>query len=289
MTDSMAPNKKIINAMSIDVEDYFHVSALAETIRPEEWGAYESRVSHNTNVILDLLDGAGTKGTFFVLGWEAERRPELVMEIYNRGHEIASHGYSHQLVYEQSPEKFREETLKSKQILEDLIQEEVIGYRAASYSITEKSLWALDILADLGFKYDSSIFPVQHDRYGIPDAKPHPHKISLTEGKCIVEFPLTTSDIMGRKLPIAGGGYFRIFPYWIFKWQFGRAVRKRPGVFYLHPWELDPAQPKVRAGRLSTFRHYHNLGATEARLKDLLSSFSFSPMREVLKQAGFEI
>ena len=282
-------NNKIINALTIDVEDYFHVAALSESIKVTEWDSHKSRVVKNTNLILDLFDKANTKGTFFILGWEAERQPELVKEIHNRGHEVASHGYSHQLVYGQTPELFREETIKSKQILENLIQEEVIGYRAASYSITKKSLWALDILVELGFKYDSSIFPVRHDRYGIPDANPEPHVMELSNNKSIIEFPLTTSNFMGKKLPIAGGGYFRIFPYWFFKWQFGNAVKSRPGVFYLHPWEVDPEQPKIEASRLSKFRHYRNLDKTESRLSDMLSSFSFGTMRDVLKQAGFNV
>lgn len=277
------------NALTIDVEDYFHVAALAESIKQNEWESHNSRVVRNTNLILDLFEEANAKGTFFILGWEAERQPELVKEIHRRGHEVASHGYSHQLVYGQTQDVFREETKKSKQILEDLVQEEVIGYRAASYSITNKSLWALDILVELGFKYDSSIFPVRHDRYGIPDANPDPHIIELGDDRHIVEFPLTTSDFMGKKLPIAGGGYFRIFPYWFFKWQFGNAVKKRPGVFYLHPWEVDPNQPRVKASRLSTFRHYRNLDKTESRLKNLLSSFPFGSMRDVLRESGFDL
>lgn len=278
-----------VNAFTVDVEDYFHVAALSETISPDQWESCESRVVRNTHRILDLLDEAHTKGTFFILGWEAERQPALVKEIHSRGHEIASHGYSHQLIYDQSPELFREETIKSKRILSDLIQEDIIGYRAASYSITEKSLWALDILAEAGFKYDSSIFPVHHDRYGIPGASPEPHQIQLNNNQSIVEFPLSTSDFLGKKLPIAGGGYFRIFPYWFFKWQFGKAVKIRSSVFYLHPWEVDPDQPKISVSRLSKFRHYRNLDKTEIRLKNLLSSFSFTTMREALKKTGFEL
>lgn len=278
-----------VNAFTIDVEDYFHVAALAESISQNDWVNHRSRVTDNTKRILDLLDEFQAKGTFFVLGWEAERRPELVKEIYDRGHEIASHGYSHQLVYSQTQEVFREETLKSKNILENIIGDTVFGYRAASYSITKKSLWALEILADLGFKYDSSIFPVRHDRYGIPDANPKPHRIELGEGRSIIEFPLTTSNFLSKKLPIAGGGYFRIFPYWFFKWQFGKAVNSEPGVFYLHPWEVDPDQPRVKASMLSTFRHYRNLDKTEARLRDLVSTFSFAPMKQVLEEQGISM
>lgn len=275
------------NAFTIDVEDYYHVSALAESIRVDEWENWPSRVIRNTTLILDLLDDFGVKGTFFVLGWEAERRPELIKEIYSRGHEIASHGYSHQLIYNQSPDVFRQETQRSKEILEEIINDEVVGYRAASYSITHKSLWALDVLAELGFKYDSSIFPVQHDRYGIADADTQPHEIELENGKSIVEFPLSTSSFFGKRLPIAGGGYFRIFPYWFFKRHFSKATANAEAVFYLHPWEVDPDQPKVSASRLSTFRHYRNLHKTESRLKDLLGSFPFTTMRDVLISKGY--
>jgi polysaccharide deacetylase family protein (PEP-CTERM system associated) len=204
---------KMKNALTVDVEDYFQVSAFAKNINPSDWDKYPLRVGDNTQRLLNLFDEHEVKATFFVLGWVAERTPNLIKEIAARGHEVASHGFSHQLVYNQSPEVFRREALKSKQILEDIIQKTVRGYRAASYSITKKSLWALDILAEAGFEYDSSIFPIRHDRYGIPDAKEVPHELKTPQGHSIIEFPLSTAKIFNHKLPIAGGGYFRLYPY----------------------------------------------------------------------------
>ena len=197
---------EITNALTVDVEDYFHVAALAPNISRDSWTSRESRVVGNTRKILDIFQGFGVRGTFFVLGWVAERYPQLVKEIAVGGHEVACHGYSHKLVYEQSPKEFHEETVRSKKLLEDITGSAVLGYRAASYSIVRESLWAIDILADLGFAYDSSIFPVHHDRYGIPDAKRVPHRMSTSAGKTIVEWPLATAGILGFRLPVAGGG-----------------------------------------------------------------------------------
>ena len=280
----MNDRKEIVNAISIDVEDYFHVSAFASAIDRADWHKQESRVTRNTEMLLDMFDDAETKCTFFVLGCVAEQYPHIVRTITDRGHEVASHGYSHRLIYEQTPEEFRNETLRSKQLLEDLAGQSVKGYRAASYSITDRSLWALEILADAGFEYDSSIFPVRHDRYGIPDAPTLPHRITLDSGRQLVEFPMTTVGLPGYRLPIAGGGYFRIFPYFVTKWAYRylNNVKKAPVVFYLHPWEIDPSQPRIEASRLSKFRHYRNLEKTEARLKDLLKSFHFTTIASVL-------
>lgn len=272
------------NVLSVDVEDYFHVAALSATIKVEDWSKISPRVVDNTRRLLDLFDLHNVKATHFVLGWVAERFPELVREIDSRGHEVASHGYSHQLVYEQTPDVFHEETRKSKTILEDILGKPVIGYRAASYSITKNSLWALDILSELGFKYDSSIFPIRHDRYGIPDAEPLPHKLTTPGGNEIVEFPLTTSSLFGLRMPAAGGGYFRLYPYAMSKFLLRRVQKMRkPIVFYLHPWEIDYTQPRVKASLLSTFRHYNNLDKCEQRLERLLRDFSFSTMSDVLK------
>jgi polysaccharide deacetylase family protein (PEP-CTERM system associated) len=278
----------ITNALTIDVEDYFHVSALASSIHRDSWTSQESRVVGSTQRLLDLFEKFDVRATFFVLGWVAERHPQLVKDISARGHEIACHGYSHELVYEQSPERFRDETIRSKSLLEDIIGAEVLGYRAASYSIVRKSLWALDTLVDLGFAYDSSIFPVRHDRYGIPDAQRVPHRISTPGKQSIVEWPLSTARALGFKIPVSGGGYFRLLPYWLTRWGLKSINEReqRPFIFYLHPWEVDPGQPRVSASWLSRFRHYTNLERCEERLRRLLGEFRFGTARDGLAQLG---
>ncbi len=274
----------VCNAMTVDVEDYFHVSAFASSIRQDDWDSYECRVERNTSRILDLFDHFGISGTFFTLGWVAERYPQLVREIAARGHEVACHGYSHRLVYDQSPSEFRQETARAKAVLEDLVQAPILGYRAASYSIVGRSVWALDSLVELGFVYDSSIFPVRHDRYGIPDARRDPHRIGTPSGASIVEFPLTTKELGSYRLPVSGGGYFRIFPYFLTRWALRSVNRReeRPFIFYLHPWEIDADQPRISASWLSRFRHYHNLDRCEDRLRRLLAEFSFGTACQVL-------
>jgi len=278
----------VTNALTVDVEDYFHVSALATSIDRDSWSTRESRVVGNTHRLLDLFGQFGVLGTFFVLGWVAERHPRLVKEIAARGHEVACHGYSHRLVYEQSPEEFRTETARSKSLLEDITGGAVLGYRAASYSIVRKSLWALDTLVELGFAYDSSIFPVRHDRYGIPDAERAPHRMSTPGGRSIVEWPLSTARVAGQRLPVSGGGYFRLLPYWLTRWGLASINRRelRPFVFYLHPWEIDPDQPRIPATWLSRFRHYTNLEKCEERLRRLLGEFRFGTARDGLVQLG---
>ncbi|RMF19225.1 MAG: DUF3473 domain-containing protein [Gammaproteobacteria bacterium] len=272
----------MINAFTVDVEDYFQVAALSETISPDDWETWPCFVERNTGRILDLLAEKHIQGTFFILGWIAERYPALVRRIQREGHEIASHGYSHQLIYTQSPDVFRDETRRSKQLLEDITGEPVRGYRAASYSITRQSLWALDILAELGFEWDSSVFPVVHDRYGIPGTPRFPYRIRTQYGE-LTEFPISTCRIGRYQLPIAGGGYFRIFPYWLTRWGLGRVNREgQPFVFYLHPWEVDPDQPRVKVSARSRFRHYTNLSKTHHRLDRLLSQFRFAPVGTVL-------
>lgn len=276
------------NIMTVDVEDYFHVSAFASVIRREDWDSMECRVERNTHALLDLFDSRGVRSTFFVLGWVAERYPALVREIATRGHEVACHGMTHELVYRQTPAIFEQETRRSKSLLEDAAQTEVLGYRAASYSITRQSLWALDILAELGFAYDSSIFPVRHDRYGIPGSPRHPHRMNLEGGKQLVEFPLTTYRKGRFDIPVAGGGYFRLFPY-AFTRHALREVNLRddvPFIFYLHPWEIDPGQPRIKASMLSMFRHYNNLSRCMARLESLVGDFRFDTARSVLGQLG---
>lgn len=378
-----------INYLTIDVEDYFQVHAFSTVISPAEWDRYECRVEKNTYRILDLLDGVSSqelevrnqnfftssrstvnsdrktiKATFFILGWIAERYPQLVKEIHARGHEIASHGYGHKVIYEQSREQFREDVRRSKQLLEDLIAEEVLGYRAPTYSIIDKTLWALQILREEGYRYDSSIFPIRHDYYGMPHcprfpfiwnldaptpsiaslfpevdaigqhstfdiqnsklkiqnwspsheqsatnhgprtthnrqrttdngqrstpcasqhvslpASSHPSFLASWPSSYLFEFPLSTLNLFGQRLPIAGGGYFRLFPYWLTHWALNRVnnVERQPFIFYLHPWEMDPDQPRLNhVSILSRFRHYNNLHKTKHRFARLLQDFSFT-------------
>ena len=270
--------------MTIDVEDYYHVSAFESVIPVNAWERYESRVERNTMRLLDIFEAHNVKATFFVLGWVAERHPELVRTLAAQGHEVASHGYSHRRIYTQTPAVFREETQRSKRLLEDCIGQPVRGYRAATYSITRQSLWALDILEEVGFEYDSSIFPIRHDLYGIPDYPRFCHR--LNHHPRLVEFPLSTVKVGRMTLPIAGGGYFRLFPYALTRWGIRRLNyrEQQPATVYLHPWEIDPAQPRIAAGRLSRFRHYLNLSSTETRLRHLLQDIAFAPMAEVLQE-----
>jgi polysaccharide deacetylase family protein (PEP-CTERM system associated) len=276
-----------LNALTIDVEDYFQVSAFERYVDRSQWDSYPLRVVENTKRILDLLDAFEVKATFFVLGWVAERTPGLVPEIKRRGHEIACHGYGHELIYRIGPRRFREDIKRAKAILEGQTSEAVLGYRAPSYSITKNSLWALDILVEEGFEYDSSIFPVLHDTYGIPDAEPFPNTIETGSGP-LVEFPLTTLAFqLGSKqarLPIAGGGYLRLLPVGLIRYGMERINTRlrQPAVLYFHPWEIDPGQPRIQAGFKSTFRHYQNLAGTEGKLRHLLGRLRFASMREVL-------
>ncbi len=282
---------KLINALTVDVEDYFQVSAFSKNISPCDWDSIAPRVEQNTHNLLDMFAEKNIVATFFVLGWVAERFPKLVKKINELGHEVASHGYSHQLIYNQSRDVFREETLRSKELLENIIQKPVLGYRGASYSITKQSEWALDILFEAGFKYDSSIFPVRHDRYGIPDAPRFPYLAETPQKNKIIEFPLTSFKIMGTQLPIAGGGYFRLFPYWFTRFAFNKIheTENRPFIFYLHPWEIDPKQPRIKGSLLSRFRHYNNLKKCKIRLNRLLNDFEFSSVVDVLTKSGLYV
>lgn len=277
----------MLNALSIDVEDYFQVAAFADAIDRAEWEAWPSRVEANTDKVLSVLDDAGTRATFFVLGWVAERHPTLVPRIRDAGHEIGCHGYSHRLIYAQTPDVFREETRRAKGVLEAQSGAPVLGYRAATFSIVERTLWALDVLVEEGFQYDSSIFPTRHDRYGIPDAERGPHRLTTEKGASLVEFPITVVDVMGYPLPMSGGGYFRLFPYGLTRWGLKRVgAGGRPFVFYCHPWEVDPDQPRVEARWLSRFRHYNNIRRCEGRLRRLLKDFQFGTTRDVLAAQG---
>ena len=276
----------IVNAMTVDLEEYFQVAALSNVVDRDNWATISSRVVRSTNRLLEIFERNNVSATFFCLGWVAEKHPQLVRQIVSAGHEIACHGYSHQLIYTQTPDEFRRETQRAKIVLEDQAGCPVLGYRAATYSITEKSRWALEILAELGFEYDSSIVPVRHDRYGIPSSERRPHKLRLSSGSELTEFPPSTLRIAFFNIPIAGGGYFRLFPYWLTKWGIARLnkVEVLPCSFYIHPWELDPDQPKLEVNWKSRFRHYHNLSVCESRFRQLLADFSFTTMRNVLSQ-----
>jgi polysaccharide deacetylase family protein (PEP-CTERM system associated) len=261
---------------------------LAGSIDRASWDTREYRAEANTRRLLDLFEESNIHATFFVLGWVARRSPELIREIARRGHEVASHGMSHKLVFNQTPEEFSSETYESKALLEDIIGAPVIGYRASTYSITRRSLWALDILSEAGFSYDSSIFPIRHDTYGIPDAPQVPSRIATPKGASIVEFPMSTAPMFGTRIPVSGGGYFRLLPYWLTRKGLTtlNVELKRPFIFYLHPWEVDPEQPRVRTNLKSRLRHYTNLDQCESRLRRLIGEFRFGRVRDVLTNAA---
>jgi polysaccharide deacetylase family protein (PEP-CTERM system associated) len=278
----------IVNAFSVDLEDYFMVTAFSRSVKFEEWGRFEERVEVGTRKLLDILDRHGVRATFFVLGWIAERRADLVREIRDAGHEIASHGYNHRMILDMSKGEFRADVRRSKAILEDAIGGRVHGYRAPSYSITGKTLWALGILEEEGFSYDSSIFPIRHDRYGYPGFSRFPVKVTgRGNAGGIREIPLSTIRIGGQNVPVAGGGYFRLYPVEVTVWAIRRIneLEKRPAVFYIHPWELDPGQPRMPAGRLTQLRHRLNIGTTERKLGTLLERFRFGPVSDLVDLA----
>ncbi|OAG27687.1 XrtA system polysaccharide deacetylase [Thermodesulfatator autotrophicus] len=272
----------MINALSVDVEEYFQVVAFAQVVKPEDWNKFPSRVEKNTRLILDILAQKGVKATFFCLAWVARKYPGLIRQIAEAGHEIASHGVSHKPLFDLTPKKFREEARESKKILEDITGQKVSGFRASTYSITPKTLWGLEILAEEGYAYDSSIFPIYHDLYGLPNAPRYPFVIKDTGLK---EFPVSAARLGKTNIPVAGGGYFRLFPYFFTRFLLKR-INKRDGlpfVFYVHPWEFDPDQPRIKAPLKSRFRHYQNLTKTKKRFHKLLKDFSFAPVKEVLK------
>jgi polysaccharide deacetylase family protein (PEP-CTERM system associated) len=270
------------NVLTIDVEEWFQVEALSEAIDFERWESFKGRLFPNLLKILALLREKEVKATFFVLGWVAERFPDLVLMIRQEGHEIASHGYAHQLVYQQDEKSFEEDVSKSKEILEDIIGEKVIGYRAPSFSITPDCFWAYNILAKLGIKYDSSIFPVKHLVYGIPSAPRFPFTINLDNGKKIMEFPLSTVRIIRFNFPVAGGGYLRLFPYVYTRWAIKKLNKQgQRAIVYFHPWEIDPHQPKQKVRLSNRIRHYTNLSIMESRIERLLNDFEFSSIKDI--------
>jgi polysaccharide deacetylase family protein (PEP-CTERM system associated) len=274
----------MLNALTIDVEDYFHVTAFARQIRPEDWDRFPRRVDRNTNRLLEILAERKVLGTFFVLGWVAAKCPDLVRRIEGLGHTIGCHGYWHQAIYDGNREEFRSDVRRAKAVIENLVGHQVVSYRAPSYSITAKTLWALTILAEEGFKYDSSIFPISHDLYGMPDAPRFPYLNVLTRGHNIKEFPPSTLRFCGRNFHFAGGGYLRLLPYNLTAAAIRRLNEreKQPVMVYLHPWEIDPDQPRIPSTWRSRFRHYQNLDSTEKKIKNLLRDFSFSTMEQVL-------
>ena len=280
----LPPVNDLQNAFTVDVEDYYQVSAFDRSIGRVAWRNFESRVVGSTQRLLDVLDRHGVLGTFFVLGWVADRFPGLVRQIVDRGHEVGSHSYWHRLVYEATPAQFREDLRRSIGVIEDASGVKVSRYRAPSFSITGKSLWALEILVEEGIQIDSSIYPVRHDRYGIPGARPMIHTLRTSSGP-LIEFPPSVVRYGPCALPVGGGGYFRLYPYWLTRALLNRInhAEQRPFMFYVHPWEIDPGQPRLRAGSaLSRCRHYLNLSTTEQKLHRLLDQFSFGPMQNVL-------
>lgn len=278
----------MINALSFDIEEYFHAEVFAGVVRPEEWPTLESRVVGCTERLLALLGETGTRATFFVLGWVAERNPALVRTIQERGHELACHGYGHRMITRLTPAQFGADVRRARAAIEDAAGTTVVGYRAPTFSVVRETLWSLKVLAEAGFQYDSSIFPIVHDRYGIPDAPRFPHRLAFGPSLELVEFPLSTVRLLRGRVPVAGGGYFRLFPYWVTR----RAIRHlnmregKPAMVYLHPWEIDPGQPRLPVGPLAHLRHTLNMRSTESKLRRLLREFRFGPVRDVLAASG---
>ncbi|WP_293614092.1 XrtA system polysaccharide deacetylase [Porticoccus sp.] len=277
----------IRNAMSVDVEDYYHVSAFEGCINKKQWNEMPCRIEANMERILALFEQKSIKATFFTLGCVAERYPAMVREIVDQGHELASHGWEHIRVTQQNQQAFTQDITRTRQLLEDLSGQPVIGYRAASYSICEENLWALDCLADAGYQYSSSIVPIRHDHYGIPGA---PRFAFPAANNRLLEIPVTTIPVAGRNINCGGGGWFRLFPYSFTRWAINRVNRKehQPCIFYFHPWEIDPEQPRVpNAGSKARFRHYLNLHKVHHRLEQLADDFLWGRVDEVFLK-GFQ-
>lgn len=266
---------------SVDLEEYFHAHALSQVIGRGEWDHLPPRTGLIVPRLLDLLDASGSRATFFVLGWVAERSPDLIREVARRGHEVASHGWSHRRLTELRPEAFREEAARSKRLLEDLTGEEVAGFRAPSFSVVEETRWALEILVEEGYRYDSSIFPVRRPGYGIPGAPRDPHLVDTPAGR-LLELPLATRSLAGFPLPAAGGAYLRHLPYGLVRGGLEEAAgRGAPGMFYIHSWELDEAMPRLPVGTIAELRHYGGVGRVEDRIRRLTGEFSFTCVRDM--------
>jgi len=283
----MNPNEQIVvNTMSVDVEDYFHAEALASFSKREDWDQMESRVVGNTRSVLELFARHNTQATFFVLGWVAQKFPGLVREIQSAGHEIACHSFWHRLIYKLTPEEFQEDTQRARRAIEDAAGTRLQGYRAPTFSITRRSLWALDILQQEGFTYDSSIFPTRHDFYGIPDFSRFSCHLTLPRGGEITEFPMSTFRRAGHNWPFGGGGYLRIFPAAYSHHGFSQVNQQegQPVHVYFHPWEFDPEQPRFPLQLRSRLRHYTNLKAMKARVAALLTRYRFAPLGTLLAE-----
>jgi len=272
----------MLNALSVDVEDYFHVEAFASYISPKDWDSYSPRVERNTIRVLDLFAKYNARGTFYILGWVADRFPDLIRRIAAAGHEIGCHGFSHQLIGRQTLEQFRQDIRKSKALLTNEVQKDVTCYRAPSFSITRKTQWAVEVLAEEGFKIDSSIFPVKHDLYGMPDAPRFPYWHKASNGFQLFEFPPSTIRLGNVNIGVGGGGYLRFSPYAVSRWAL-KAINEKehmPAMVYFHPWELDPNQPRIPAKLRSRLRHYTNLAVMEKKLESLLRSFRFTTVTQ---------
>ena len=280
--DRSGGSKALVNAFSVDVEDYFHTEAMSSAVSRERWEQMPLRVESNTRRLFEILAKHDVHATFFFLGWVAERLPELVREAVQFGHEIGCHSYWHRPIYKLSPDDFRVDTLKAKQVIEQAGGVRVCGYRAPSFSLVPGTEWAGEILAELGFDYDSSVHPIRHDLYSNASAPREPHRIA---GGALLELPIATAQLGSSVLPIGGGGYMRILPYAYTHWGLTRFLRMeaRPAVVYLHPWEIDPQQPRLRASAKSRFRQYTGLGSMESKLDNLLREFPFAPIASVFK------
>ena len=274
------PARTITNAMTIDVEDYFQVSAFAPHIDRSSWDSRECRVERNVGRILEMLDANGTKATFFTLGWIAQRYPALVRTIVDSGHELASHGFGHERASDLSESAFSEDIGSAKKLLEDIGGVDVKGYRAPSFSIGAGNLWAFDCLAKAGYCYSSSVYPIRHDHYGMPDSPRHAYQVRPN----LLEVPITTLRAFNRNFPSSGGGYFRLLPYQLSRWMLSRVNQEdgQPGIFYFHPWEIDTGQPRIEGiGSKTRFRHYVNIERMERRLKQLLKDFRWGRMDQI--------
>jgi polysaccharide deacetylase family protein (PEP-CTERM system associated) len=275
---------EIVDGLSVDVEDYFHVEAFSDRVSQSDWPNFPSRFATNTRRILDLFAVHGCRGTFFVLGWVAERDPALVRQIVQAGHEVGCHSYLHRRVTTLTPAEFREDLRRATQTIEDAAGVKVLGYRAPTFSIRRASLWALDVLADEGYLYDSSIFPIRHDLYGYPEGPRFLHHRKLSGAHGIYEIPLSTMRFGGQNWPFGGGGYLRFFPISYTKWAIERThrVEKQPAIVYFHPWELDPNQPRIQAGWRSSLRHYTGLKTMKHSLETLLAGGKFEPILDLV-------